>query len=205
MGADGGAIMKRSELVKTIKENKEEDVSAEPTWENCQLSGELLSEPIVSDYKGFLYNKKSILEYLLGINSIEAENISKFSHIKQLRDVVELHREFQGDEWVDSVDKQSVSAHKTSKGFGYIVECGHVLPLDFLKRSDCCYTCESSFEFYVIINPSTDISREHNLHRMQSLLERGKTHNLRQMKRQDRTKKRSFVASNSSKRKKSET
>jgi hypothetical protein len=88
MGCDGGTIPKRDELVRQKKkaEVKDKDAANMAKWRHCTLKHGVLQRPIVVDAYGLLYNKDSILEYLL--------DRMKFEHgptyIKKMKDVKEL-------------------------------------------------------------------------------------------------------------------
>lgn len=90
MGCDGGTIPTRGELVRTKK--KPEQVSKEVDllvkWRHCALSQEPLRTPIVACELGCLFNKESIIEFLLDKNGVKTD--SKFEYIKGLKDVKEL-------------------------------------------------------------------------------------------------------------------
>jgi hypothetical protein len=89
MGCDGGTIPKREELVRT-KKNKEKnakEIENAAKWNNCHLSQENLQTPIVTDMMGYLYNKDTLIEYLLERSKYEAGP----SYIKTLKDVKELN------------------------------------------------------------------------------------------------------------------
>jgi len=88
MGCDGGTIPKRDELVRTKKkkETLSRDVTNAAKWNHCHLSQEKLRKPIVADQFGFLYNKESILEFILDRSKYECGP----EYIKGLRDVKEL-------------------------------------------------------------------------------------------------------------------
>lgn len=89
MGCDGGTIPKRDELVRTKK--KKEQASKESTnaakWNHCRLSQSELRKPIVADMAGNLYNKESVIEYLLDKSKFEKAP----DCIKSLKDVKELN------------------------------------------------------------------------------------------------------------------
>ncbi|XP_028667683.1 replication termination factor 2 isoform X2 [Erpetoichthys calabaricus] len=102
MGCDGGTIPKRHELVKGPKKVEKADKNAEllARWNYCALSQEKLHRPIVACDLGRLYNKDSILEYLLD-KSAERPNIEVVAHIRSIKDIKELNLtdnpEWQGD------------------------------------------------------------------------------------------------------------
>ncbi|CAD5116980.1 DgyrCDS5815 [Dimorphilus gyrociliatus] len=89
MGNDGGSIPHRSELVKTKQKGEQKDKACAKAalWNNCSLSEQLLQEPIVSDQLGKLFNKESILEFLLDKEKYASTNVG---HIKNMKDVVQL-------------------------------------------------------------------------------------------------------------------
>ena len=100
MGNDGGSIPKRRELVKEaakaptaaqIKETRAE--SQEHAWNHCALSSKPLAAPVVSDCLGTLYNKDSVLEFLLAEEG-SAEKVKGKEvlggRVKGLKDVVEV-------------------------------------------------------------------------------------------------------------------
>jgi Rtf2 RING-finger len=90
-GNDGGSIAAiRSILVKEKKEDRgtvqRAKESAVEKWRTCALSGNPLQVPIVADDLGSLFNKDSVLEFLL-----ERRDVAALSHIKSLKkDVLEL-------------------------------------------------------------------------------------------------------------------
>lgn len=107
MGADGGSIPKRSELVKTTK-----TTTIDPTalqlrqslrWMQCSLTGEPLIEPVVADYLGRLYNKDALIMAILEKKRNHRRDEEKFDdslelspgsylveHIKSAKDFVTL-------------------------------------------------------------------------------------------------------------------
>lgn len=90
MGCDGGTIPTRGELVRTKK--KPEQISKQVDllvkWEHCAISQEPLRTPIVACELGHLFNKESVIEFLLDKSSHETAN--KFEYIRGLKDFKEL-------------------------------------------------------------------------------------------------------------------
>ena len=88
MGCDGGTIPKRDELVRQKKkaEVKDKNAAHMATWRYCALKHNALKQPIVADSYGILYNKDTILEYLLDRAQFEHGP----TYIKKLKDVKEL-------------------------------------------------------------------------------------------------------------------
>ena len=98
MGADGGTIPTRCELVQTRKkpEQKDKDSVRIYKWQYCNLTQQPLVRPIVACELGRLYNKEAIIEKLLENKSGSQENGDKLipdaatDHIKSLKDIQEL-------------------------------------------------------------------------------------------------------------------
>jgi hypothetical protein len=87
MGGDGGSIPGRQDLVRLKKRKqvaeKNEELAA--IWRHCAISQEQLRLPIVACEKGRLYNKETLLEFLL-----EKQESEVASHVSSLKDVKEL-------------------------------------------------------------------------------------------------------------------
>lgn len=92
MGADGGSIPTRGELVQV----KKKDVILDPQlkvsarWKYCRLTSDLLEEPVMSCELGRLYNKTAVLEFLLARKDQPPEKIELMQHIRGLKDLTEL-------------------------------------------------------------------------------------------------------------------
>lgn len=145
MGNDGGSIPKRRELVKEaaraptaaqIKEARAE--SQDHAWNHCPLSSKPLAAPVVSDSLGTLYNKDSLLEFLLAeegsVEKVEGEKVLG-GRVKSLKDVVEVKFEVDAEaeadkstgagrreKWVCPVTR--VEMGPAAKAV-YVVPCGH--------------------------------------------------------------------------------
>ena len=98
MGADGGTIPTRCELVTTRKKPEQKDKESVRVykWQYCNLTQQPLVKPIVACELGRLYNKEAIIEKLLESKAGAKENGDKVmpdastDHIKSLKDVKEL-------------------------------------------------------------------------------------------------------------------
>jgi len=91
MGNDGGSIPDRRDLVRTKGKAEQADKANQTRarWFFCALSKRPLQEPIVSCALGKLYNKDSVLEYLLDKSAYgDGEEIC--GHIRSLKDVKTL-------------------------------------------------------------------------------------------------------------------
>lgn len=111
MGCDGGTIPKRDELVKTKKKPEQKDKIADLAfkWRNCAISQEALVQPIMACELGRLYNKESVLEFLIDRSKFECA--TSFEHLRGLKDLKEL----------SLTENPAVSKEKSAeKGDGYI-------------------------------------------------------------------------------------
>ncbi|KAH9947410.1 Rtf2 RING-finger-domain-containing protein [Amylocystis lapponica] len=91
MGNDGGSIPDRRDLVRSKPKAEQADKANQvrARWFFCALSKRPLQEPIVSCALGKLYNKDSLLEYLLDRSAYgDGEDIC--GHIRSLKDVKTL-------------------------------------------------------------------------------------------------------------------
>jgi hypothetical protein len=88
----GGAIA-RGALVRTVEQASSRELAA-IRWSCCALTGEELQPPIVACALGALYNRESVLRYLLGKLSFPYNNQAKvkeaFGHITSLRCVFDI-------------------------------------------------------------------------------------------------------------------
>ncbi|RMZ71519.1 Replication termination factor 2 [Pyrenophora seminiperda CCB06] len=208
MGNDGGSIPKRSELVKEaakaltsaqIKEVQNEH--QEYAWSTDPLTRKPLARPIVSDAAGFLYNKDSIIEFLLKddgdaekaemkkVGGVKDSELGTFGdRVKGLKDVVEVKFEVEEKEsGVVGAEKWKCPITGAALGPGskgvYIVPCGHAFAGSTIKEiaGSACLTCNEPFAENDVIpiapTAPTDIARL-NL-RIKTLREKGLTHALK--------------------------
>jgi hypothetical protein len=165
MGNDGGSIPKRSELVKEaakaltsaqIKEAQNE--KQEYGWTTDPLTRKTLAAPVVSDAAGVLYNKDSIIEYLLQDDGPEKEEQGKVAgvkgaveggfaelgnfgdRVKGLKDVVEVKFELgegerelggRGEKWVCPITGRELGVGAKAV---YLVPCGHAFAGSVVKE-----------------------------------------------------------------------
>ncbi|KAJ4377416.1 Replication termination factor 2 [Neocucurbitaria cava] len=181
MGNDGGSIPKRRELVKEaakaltsaqIKEAQTE--KQEYSWSTDPLTRKPLARPVVSDAAGVLYNKDSIIEFLLkddedaekaemrkvgGVKgTIEggfAELGTFGDRVKGLKDVVEVKFEIaseeqqqgekaRGEKWVCPITGTVLGPSAKAV---YIVPCGHAFAGSVVKevKGSVCLTCNEPY------------------------------------------------------------
>uniref|UniRef100_A0AAQ4RRC2 Replication termination factor 2 n=1 Tax=Gasterosteus aculeatus aculeatus TaxID=481459 RepID=A0AAQ4RRC2_GASAC len=165
MGCDGGTIPKRHELVKGPKKVEKVDKNAElaAKWKYCALSQEKLRRPIVSCDLGRLYNKDSIIEYLLD-KTAERPNVEAVTHIRGIKDIKELNltdnpewkgerSNTKGDIYEDMhcgmficpvVGLEMNGKHR----FCYLQTCGCVFSDRALKevKTEICHKCGDGFK-----------------------------------------------------------
>ncbi|OMH81571.1 Protein RTF2-like protein [Zancudomyces culisetae] len=92
MGNDGGSIPRRVELVKEKKKEEKVDsnIQAITKWFFCALSKQPLEQPIVADEMGRMYNRESVLEFLLDRENAFGDSDKICGHIRTIKDVVTL-------------------------------------------------------------------------------------------------------------------
>jgi hypothetical protein len=156
MGNDGGSIPTRRELVKeaakaltTTQVKEVQNEQQEYHWSHDPISRKPLSLPVVSDSAGTLYNKDSVIEYLLAgegdAKKIEAERVLQ-GRVSSLKDVVEVKFEV-GKEEGDGIVGHAGSGRTekwvcpiTGKELGpgakavYLVPCGHAFAGSVVKE-----------------------------------------------------------------------
>jgi hypothetical protein len=213
MGNDGGSIPTRRELVKEaaknpsaaqVKESQHEQ--QEYQWTTDPISRQPLEPPVVSDSSGKLYNKATILEYLVeGARKEEAERETGGA-VKSLKDVVEVKFEADSDASADSQDKDVKSKKAAWKcpvtgdrlGPGskavYIVPCGHAFSGAAIKEvsGEKCLTCDIEYASNDIIpiNTVTDTDIARLSLRVKTLQEKGLSHSLKKASGSKKRKKR---------------
>jgi Rtf2 RING-finger len=131
-----------------VKEAQREQ--QEHYWTTCPLSHKPLLRPVVSDTVGNLYNKDSILKYLIGAEDDDISSKADCDEILQgrvkgLKDVVELKFELGTEDDSESPKEGERTGEKwvcpvTTKQLGpavksvYIVPCGHVFAEEAIRE-----------------------------------------------------------------------
>lgn len=167
MGCDGGTIPKRDELVRMKKKPEQVDKNYEinAKWFHCALSQAELRLPVVSCELGNLYNKESVLEYLLDKSSVTSD-VAK--HVRSLKDVKELNltanSAFKKDQADGSLDFQAsrficpvVGIEMNGRyRFCFLWNCGCVFSERAMKEvpTTICHNCGKEFseEDVVVLN-----------------------------------------------------
>ncbi|CAJ0923185.1 unnamed protein product, partial [Mesorhabditis belari] len=178
MGADGGTIPKRCELVRKSKkvEKIERAVKNATKWRTCQLSQQPLKKPIIACRLGRLYNKEAIIEAILN-KTIGKIDIT--AHIKGVKDFKELrltvNKDYtddgaKGDSYLD-VNQTPYICPVTSfpmngnQSFVFNWKCGCVFSEKALNeiKSESCHGCSQpmSPEDIIVLNPSEELLAEY--------------------------------------------
>ncbi|WVO15936.1 hypothetical protein L204_103601 [Cryptococcus depauperatus] len=91
MGADGGSIPDRRDLVRTKGKTEQADKNTlRELFFLCAISKQPLTKPVVSDLLGKLYNKDNIIEYFLDKSKYgDGEQIC--GHLKGVKDLLTLN------------------------------------------------------------------------------------------------------------------
>lgn len=177
-------------------------------WTYCPLSQKPLTEPIVSDSGGLLYNKDAVIEYLLP--SEDAQEVTAKSDreevtgckIKGLRDIIEV--KFEVEKSAPNKAPRRICPI-TSKELGpstkavYLVPCGHAFSESAFKEinqtksaekavegkgaveDDLCLTCNTPYknENVIPILPTAKEDINRLASRALNLKEAGLTHSLK--------------------------
>lgn len=90
MGCDGGSIPSRAEMVKTKAKTEQLDDSEvlKTQWTCCFISKKPLERPIVACKLGRLYNKDSVVMFLLNRQETDPTLATELSHIKSLKSLI---------------------------------------------------------------------------------------------------------------------
>lgn len=214
MGNDGGSIPTRRELVKEaarnpttseLKESRQEQ--QQHHWTTDPISQKPLARPVVSDSNGKLYNKDTILEYLVEGTRKEEAEAATAGAITGLKDIVEVKFEIDADASAKTngngareIWKCPVTGDKLGPGSKavYLVPCGHAFSGAAIKEvsGERCVTCDTEYAsndaIPILPTAETDIARLSL--RAKTLRERGLTHSLKKTSGGKKRKKRDVAA-----------
>ncbi|CCE81421.1 Piso0_002077 [Millerozyma farinosa CBS 7064] len=148
MGNDGGTIAKRKDYLSLYSHiNKSNDKSLGDATEtdaaltSCSLSSLPLygdpQPPLVGDYRGHIFLKEKILEFILERKQKKgdtAQHKSPFEHIKSINDLVDLTIKWRYDDNTHEAFPEcpATQISKKSATYAYLRPCGCVLSYDFL-------------------------------------------------------------------------
>lgn len=193
--------MRRKDLVqdtdiqklKSSQVTESRQLNSKDLWTKCALSGESLVDPILSDYLGRLYNKESILEWLLSPETYNDAQRKFMKHITSLKDLVQLKPDYNSDnQWICSVSGKNIMKEYNSGSFIYFAECGHVFAESAIRNvsSKTCPDCDVQVDAAnaVIINASTTEHLQKLEARLTKLNKNGTTHSLKKIKQRKRKK-----------------
>ncbi|ORY86975.1 Rtf2 RING-finger-domain-containing protein, partial [Protomyces lactucae-debilis] len=190
MGNDGGSIPSRDEMVRTKAAPRAKDdlkqAAKQDAWSYCALSRSQLTAPLVSDGHGKLYNKESILTYLLEPSEFAGDASKQMAHVTSMKDVVVLQLSKSGDKYICEVTRRDMDG---ATPFVYLTPCGHALAKAALSHSDdrVCPVCDMAFDERDIIpiNPEeADTARLQS--RLEALAAEGLTHSGAPMRKKKR-------------------
>jgi len=140
---------------------------ARQKWRVCSLSGEPLKAPIVICELGKVYNRSSVIEFLLGegvfVNKRDDLKKNGFGHIKSIKNMIEIH--LTKNEAAES-KKATTNFDTTAKETGIFIcpvtqletngmhqfaalrTCGHVFSekaLNLFQELTACWTCNMPY------------------------------------------------------------
>lgn len=108
-------------------------------WSTCPLSKKPLTSPIVSDSSGKLYNKDSILEWLLrGTEAFGDGEEVLGGRVKSLKDIQEVKFEVLKEEGEKKAERWICPVSRKELGPGvrsvYLIPCGHAFSESAVKE-----------------------------------------------------------------------
>ena len=161
MGNDGGSIPDRTSQIRVRKRKRRiNKAEIQKTKSNlCSMTKEQLRKPIVGDRLGQLYNKTSVIEYLLNKNKPTG-----FEHIKSLKNVKELKCLINDNGYIQCQISQEEFSGLNK--FFFLWTCGCVFSktaMDELNIKNKCINCNIDFDInkdLISLNYSKKTKRE---------------------------------------------
>ena len=144
MGNDGGSIPDRTSMIRVKKKKKKLFIREikKIKCNLCSLTKEKLRKPIVGDKLGQLYNKTSVIEYLLS-----KKKPFGFQHIKSLKNVKELKCVINDNGYIQcQISREEFSGLNK---FYFLWTCGCILSktsIDELHMKEKCIICNTPFD-----------------------------------------------------------
>ena len=144
MGNDGGSIPDRTSQIRVRKRKRRiNKAEIQKTKSNvCSMTKEQLRKPIVGDRLGQLYNKTSVIEYLLNKNKPKG-----FEHIKSLKNVKDLKCIINENGYIQCQISQEEFSGLNK--FFFLWTCGCVFSktaIDELGIKNKCINCNVDFD-----------------------------------------------------------
>ena len=161
MGNDGGSIPDRTSQIRVRKRKRRiNKAEIQKTKSNlCSMTKEQLRKPIVGDRLGQLYNKTSVIEYLLNKNKPTG-----FEHIKSLKNVKDLKCLINDNGYIQCQISQEEFSGLNK--FFFLWTCGCVFSktaMDELNIKNKCINCNIDFDInkdLISLNYSKNTKRE---------------------------------------------
>lgn len=198
MGNDGGSIPTRRELVKegakdlsTTQVKEIQTEQQEHYWTTCALSHEPLSEAVVSDALGTLYNKAAVLGHLLAESQkekptskeeLEQKKEAFKDRLRSLKDVVEVkfHTDAESGKWTCPITNKTLGPGTKAI---YLVPCGHAFAESLIATvpGDACLQCSEPYtkENIVPLLPTAQADKDRLSERLEKLKATGLAHSLK--------------------------
>ena len=144
MGNDGGSIPDRTSQIRVRKRKRRiNKAEIQKTKSNlCSMTKEQLRKPIVGDRLGQLYNKTSVIEYLLNKNKPTG-----FEHIKSLKNVKDLKCLINDNGYIQCQISQEEFSGLNK--FFFLWTCGCVFSktaMDEFNIKNKCINCNIDFD-----------------------------------------------------------
>ncbi|KAI5953419.1 rtf2 [Candida jiufengensis] len=171
MGADGGTTAKRQDILslhnaRTPQPHPKEE-EQQILLQSCAISGLPLynNAPIVGDYRGKLYIKEKILQYLLEVKLDKLKLQLQFQHLKSLKDLKTVTITWKLIKDVAHFQCPITKELDEKTSYTYLRPCGCVMSYRLLLElkknlgdaaQSKCPVCNQKFTFdydLVIINP----------------------------------------------------
>ena len=212
MGNDGGSIPTRRELVKEgakdLSTTQVKEIQAEQQehfWSTCALSHEPLSQPVVSDALGSLYNKDAVLKHLIAegqkhaetsLSELESKKETSKDRLRSLRDVVEVKfhtapEDSTGIKFICPITNKILGPGTKAV---YLVPCGHAFAESLMAtiHEEKCLECDEPYSADNIIQilPTSEAVKNRLVDRIQNLEAKGLTHSLKKAPKDSNSKKR---------------
>lgn len=173
MGADGGSIPKRCEMVRTAKRSEKTHSSALilANWTTCDLSKEPLSFPVVACRLGRIYSKCSILQLLIvkrkNLEFPFSDKPERYAHINSLKDIQELAIKIDFLNYICPVTGRPLNGINE---FVFIKGCGCIFSESLFKNASfnffLCPVCSYKYtkEDIISLDPTPAPLRSHPSH-----------------------------------------
>lgn len=144
MGCDGGSIPKRSEMVKTKgkAESVNEADGLKTQWTCCFISKKPLEKPVVACKLGRLYNKESVVMYLLNKDEVDPALANELGHLKSLKGSLINCNNLRKEDTSDYFSCPVTGREMNGKSHFYVTKsCGCVISEQAINQFPSTKTC----------------------------------------------------------------